>query len=283
MALIGRTNVGKSTFLNRILDAKVSIVSNSPQTTRRQILGIKTTRQGQIVFFDSPGIHKPQFKLNERMMKDVHNSLMDADIILYFIEVKDFREDEFVLNMIRSLKKPSFLIINKIDLFKKPQVLRQIDIFKDKHEWKEIIPISALAGDNLDRLEKLIFRYLPENTNIFPPDGFTRQSETYYLSELIREKMLRLIRHELPFTTGVKIQEITEKEKITYIRAEILVESVSQRKILIGKHGHLIKQIGESARIELEDYFEEKVYLDLFVKVMPNWRNTPHILKDIFD
>ena len=283
MALIGRTNVGKSTFLNRILETKVSIVSDSPQTTRRQIQGIKTTGQGQIVFFDSPGIHKPQFKLNEKMMKDVHNSLMDADIILYFIEMQDFRVDEFILGMIRSLKKTSFMVINKIDRFKRSEVLRQIEHFKGKHEWEEIIPISALRGDNLDRLEKLIFKYLPENENIFPAEEFTLQSETFYLSELIREKMLQHIRQELPFTTGVKIEEITDKEKIVYIRADIYVESVSQKKILIGKRGHLIKQIGESARAELEEYFDEKVYLDLFVKVVPNWRNSPHIIKNIFD
>ncbi len=283
MALIGRTNVGKSTFLNYIMETKVSIVSNSPQTTRRQILGIKTTKQGQIIFFDSPGIHKPQFKLNEKMMKDVHNSLLDADIILYFIEVKDYRKDEFVLNMIKSLKKTTILVINKIDLYKKSKVLLQIDYFKEKYNWNEIVPISALKGDNLDRLENLIFEYLPENENIFSPDEFTLQTERFYLAELIREKMLNLIHHELPFTTSVKVQEITKKEKIIFIRAEIYVESLSQKKILIGKHGSLMKKIGETARTDIEDYFNKKVFLDLFVKVVPNWRNSPHFLKDIFD
>ncbi len=283
VALIGRTNVGKSTFLNHILKTKVSIVSHSPQTTREQILGIKTTARGQIIFFDSPGIHKPHFKLNEKMMKAVHHSLMDADIILYFVEIEDKREDEFILNLLKKLNKTTLLVINKIDKINKARVLSQIDKLKDLYTWSEIVPLSALKGDNVDRLEDLIFEYLPENDHLFPPEEFTRQSEKFYIAELIREKLLNLSRDELPFTTSVKVEEITEKDKVFYIRAEIYVESLSQKKIIVGKHGTLVKQIGETARIDIEDYFDKKVFLDLFVKVVPNWRNLPHVLKDIFD
>jgi GTP-binding protein Era len=283
VALIGRTNVGKSTFLNHILETKVSIVSPSPQTTREQILGIKTVPRGQIVFFDSPGVHKPHFKLNEKMMKAVHHSLMDADIILYFVEIGDKREDEFILNLIEKLNKTTFLIINKIDKSNKARILTQIDQFMKQYAWSEIIPLSALRGDNIDRLEDLIFQYLPEGEHIFPPEEYTRQTEKYYIAELIREKILNMSRQELPFTTGVMIQEITERERVFYIRADIYVETLGQKKIIVGKHGSLVKQIGETARIDIEDYFNKKVFLDLFVRIVPNWRNSPHVLHDIFD
>ena len=283
VALIGRTNVGKSTFLNHIMETKVSIVSHSPQTTREQILGIKTTARGQIIFFDSPGIHKPHFKLNEKMMKSVHHSLMDADIIVYFVEIGDKREDEFVLNLLKKLNKTTFLVINKIDKINKARVLSQIDKINELYSWSEIVPLQALKGDNVDRLEDLIFKYLPESNHLFPPEEFTNQTEKFYIAELIREKILNLSRDELPFTTSVKVEEITEKYKVFYIRAEIYVESLSQKKIIVGKHGTLVKQIGETARIDIEDYFDKKVFLDLFVKIVPNWRNSPHVLKDIFD
>jgi len=283
VALIGRTNVGKSTFLNSILNFKVSIVSNKPQTTRKQILGIKTTKKGQIIFFDSPGIHKPHFKLNERMMKDVYNSLQDADIILYLIEINDKREDEFVLSMLNDIKKPVFLLINKIDKFSKGKALERIDYFKDKYKWSEIIPISALRGDNLELVEELIYKYLPEGPLFYDEEEFTLQSEKFYISEMIREKLLLLTREELPFTTTVKVEEIKDKGKLFYIRADIFVETKSQKKIIVGHQGKLIKEIGKKSREELEEYFDKKVFLELYVKVVPNWRNSANILKDIFN
>ncbi len=282
VALIGRTNVGKSTFLNYILETKVSIVSNKPQTTRRQILGIKTTEKGQIVFFDSPGIHKPHFKLNEKMMRDVHNSFLDTDIILYFIDIDDKREDKFTLNIIKKINKTTFLVINKIDKYKKAKVLERINFFKDIHNWDEIIPISALHGLNISLLEDLIYKYLPENEYFYPEEKYTLQTEKFFIAELIREKLLNLTYDELPFTTTVKVEEIKDKNKLFYVRAEIYVESRSQKKIIVGKKGNLIKEIGKSARIDIENYFEKKVFLDLFVKIVPNWRNSDQILRDIF-
>jgi GTP-binding protein Era len=281
VALIGRTNVGKSTFLNAILETKVSIVSNKPQTTRKQILGIKTTKYGQIIFFDSPGIHKPYFKLNERMMKDVHASLLDADLVLYFMEMGDQREDDFAISLLENIGKPVFLVINKIDKFNKAKVLEKIDRFKETYQWSEIVPLSALKNINTDLIENLIYKYLPENEYFYPEEEWTLQSERFYVSEIIREKVLNSAEAELPFTTTVKVEELTDKEKIFYIRADIYVETNSQKKILVGKHGNFVKHIGETARKDLEDYFEKQVYVDLFIKVVPNWRNSPHILSQL--
>ena len=281
VALIGRTNVGKSTFLNSIMETKVAIVSDKPQTTRKQILGIKTTKQGQVIFFDSPGIHKPYFKLNEKMMKDVHASLVDADLVLYFIEIDDRTEDDFAISLFENAGKPVFLVINKIDKYSKAKVLAKIDRFKDAFAWSEIVPLSALKGINVDLIEDLIYKYLPENDYFYPDEEYTLQTEKFYVSELIREKLLINSKAELPFTTTVKLEEITDKKTIVYIRAEIYVESRSQKKILVGKHGNFVKTIGELARKELEDYFDKKVYLDLFVRIVPNWRNSPHILSQM--
>lgn len=283
VALIGRTNAGKSTFLNSILDVKVSIVSDKPQTTRKQILGIKTTERGQIVFFDSPGIHKPHYKLNEKMMKDVHNSLMDADIILYFIDIKDKNEDKFILSLLKD-KKKVFLIINKIDKYKKGKILEKIELLKEAFIWEEIVPISALNKINIDLLEDLIYKNLPETEyQFFNDDEFTRQSEKFYVSEIIREKILNFTKDELPYTTFVRTDEITDRGNVVYVRSDIHVESFSQKKIVIGKQGKLIKKMGESSRADLEDYFEKKVFVELFVKVIPNWRNSQNIIKEIFE
>ncbi|NIM16979.1 MAG: GTPase Era [Candidatus Aminicenantes bacterium] len=281
VALIGRTNVGKSTFLNAIMEAKIAIVSSKPQTTRKQILGIRTTEKGQIVFFDSPGIHKPHFRLNEKMMKDVYASLTDADLILYFIDISDRKQDEFVLSLLKDLKKDVFLVINKIDKFGKGKILQKIDQFKDVYPWAEIVPISALKEISLDLLEELIYKYLPENEGFYPDDELTLQTEKFYVAELVREKVLLMVEDELPFTTTVKVEKITDKEKVLYIRAEIYVENLSQKKILVGKHGNFVKLVGKLARKELEDYYDRKVYLDLFIKVVPNWRNSPTILSQL--
>ncbi len=281
VALVGRTNVGKSTFLNNILETKVSIVSNKPQTTRKQILGIRTTKKGQIVFFDSPGIHRPYFKLNEKMMKDVHASLIDADIILYFIEITDRKEDEFALSLFKDLDKIIFLVINKIDKFGKGKILGIIDYFKDLYPWNEIVPISALKGTSIDLLEDLLYKYLPEGEGFYPEEEYTLQTEKFYVAELIREKLLHHADAELPFSTTVHVEEMTDKGKVMYIRAEIYVEKHSQKKIIVGKQGNFVKLIGKLARQELEDYFDKQVYLDLFVKIVPEWRNSLAILSQL--
>ena len=279
--MIGRTNVGKSTFLNAIMKTKVAIVSDKPQTTRKRILGIKTSERGQMIFFDSPGVHKPYFKLNERMMKEVEDALMESDLILYFVSIDDDREDEFLLSMIRRSGKTAFLIINKIDKYSKAKALEKICFFKDMYDWKEIVPISARKGDNIDVVETLIYDNLPAGDDFFPAEQWTSQSENYYVAELIRENLLHWIRDELPFITGVKIEEIKDRGETVYIRAEIYVETHSQKKIIIGSKGGMIKQVGLETRKELENYFAKKVYIDLFVKIVPDWRNSPQIIAEI--
>ncbi len=281
VALIGRTNVGKSTFLNAIMKTKVAIVSDKPQTTRKRILGIKTNERGQMIFFDSPGVHKPHFKLNERMMKEVEDALMESDLILYFIDIDDDREDEFLLSMIRRSGKPVFLIINKIDKYSKARALESIRFFKDIYDWKEIVPVSAKTGDNIDVVENLIYDNLPAGDDFFPAEQWTSQSENYYVAELIRENLLHWIRDELPFITGVKIEEIKDRGETVYIRAEIYVETHSQKKIIIGSKGGMIKQVGLETRRELENYFAKKVYIDLFVKIVPDWRNSSQVIAEI--
>ncbi len=281
VALVGRTNVGKSTFLNAIMEAKISIVSNKPQTTRKQILGIKTTDRGQIIFFDSPGIHRPYFKLNEKMMQGVHSSLADADIILYFVDISDRREDDFALSLLTNPSKTVFLVINKIDKLSKSKILTKIDLYKDTYPWAEIIPISALTKVNIDLLEDLIFKYLPEGGSFYPDDEYTMQTVKFYVSELVREKILVLTKAELPFTTTVVVEEIADRGEVVYVRAEIYVDSKSQKKIMVGKQGRFVKQIGEMSRKDLEDYYEKKVYLDLFIKVVPGWRNSIHVLSQM--
>lgn len=281
IALIGRTNVGKSTFLNAIMETKVAIVSDKPQTTRKRILGIKTTGKGQMIFFDSPGVHKPHFKLNERMMNEVEDALLESDLILYFVGIDDDREDEFLLSMIKRSGKPVFLIINKIDKYSKAKALERIQFFKDIYGWKEIVPISAKKGDNMDVVERLIYDYLPAGDDFFPAEQWTSQTENYYVAELIRENLLRWIRDELPFITGVKIEEIKDRGETVYIRADIYVETHSQKKIIVGSKGGMIKQVGQETRRELENYFTKKVYIDLFVKIVPDWRNSPQVITEI--
>lgn len=282
VALIGRTNVGKSTFLNAILGRKVAIVSDKPQTTRKRILGIKTTAHGQMIFFDCPGVHKPFFKLNERMMKEVGQAFQDADLILYFVDIADERPDAFIMEWIQKAEKPVFLVINKIDRLNKSRILGCIERNRTIFSWKEIVPISARTGDNLDCLEELIMENLPIGENFYAADQVTLQSETEYLSELIREKILHRVRDELPYATAVRVEEITDRGDVVYIQAHILIETHSQKKIMVGRHGDQIKAIGQNARIELEEYLQKKVYLDLTVKVAPDWRDSPRQLKDMF-
>lgn len=283
VALVGRTNVGKSTFLNALLEAKIAIVSAKPQTTRRKVLGIKTTARGQAVFFDCPGVHKPRFKLNELMMKEVRDALHDADLVLYFVAVTDPRPDEFVLALLAEAKKPVLLAINKIDKLSRGRVLERIQEHKDAFPWKEIVPLSARRGDNLELIEELIFRYLPEGEDLFPAEESTLQSQAFYVGELVREKVLDLVEDELPFTTTVKVEEIQDRGDTVYVRAEVYVENPAQKKIVVGRQGGLIKRIGTAGREALEEYFAKKVFLDLFVKVVPGWRNSPQIIREIFD
>ncbi|MBS3819840.1 GTPase Era [bacterium] len=287
--LIGRPNVGKSTFLNKILGFKVAIISEKPQTTRTSILGIKTTEKGQIVFVDNPGIHKPLHKLNKRMMNFVYSSLETADVICLLIDAtqKFGRGDQFVLKTLKKVSTPAFLLINKVDLIKKAKVLPIIDRYKDLVDFKEIIPISALTGINCYTVEEKIYEYLPEGEKLFPQDNVSPQSIKFILSEIIREKTLHYVEEELPYSLAVHIDKIQEKpEKTTspeanrpqHIQASIFVEKKNHRKIILGKSGKLIKAIKRQAQKEMELILQSPVQLELQVRVKEKWRDSIEIL-----
>lgn len=290
VALIGRPNVGKSTLLNKMLGQKVAIISDKPQTTRTSILGIKTTEKGQIIFVDNPGIHRPLHKLNKRMMNFVYSSLETSDLLCLLIDatLKFGHGDQFVIDTLRNISTPIFLLINKVDIVKKPKILLIIDKYKDLMEFKEIIPISALTGSNLDVLEEKIYDYLPEAEKIFPDGEISDQSNGFLLSEIIREKVLNHVREELPFVTAVHIDKIEDRTKDSdpplkkkpkkYIKASIFVEKDSHRRIIIGRHGSLIKAIGMEARQEMEQILGEKLFLELQVKVKERWRDSANVL-----
>lgn len=281
VALLGRPNVGKSTLLNTILGQKVAIISDKPQTTRTSILGIKTTEKGQIIFVDNPGIHRPLHRLNKRMMNFVYSALETADLLCLMIDatLKYGHGDEFVIDMLKSVTTPLFLLINKVDIVKKEKILLLIDKYKDLLEFKEIIPLSALKGTNVDVLEENIISYLPEAEKLYGDEDISDQSLQFLLSEIIREKLLSHVRQELPFVTAVYIEQMEDRGAgKKYIKARIFVEKDTHRKIIIGRQGSLIKRIGTEARKEMEDILEAKVFLDLHVRVKEKWRDRPGVL-----
>lgn len=289
VALIGRPNVGKSTLLNTILGEKVAIISDKPQTTRISILGIKTTDKGQIVFLDNPGIHKPLHQLNRRMMNFVYSSLETSDLICLLVDaaLKFGHGDEFVIETLKMTSTPIFLLLNKVDSIKKEKVLPLIDKYKDLLPFKEIIPISALKGTNVDVLEDRIYDNLPEAEKLYSDDDLTIQSDRFLFSEIIREKILSRVREELPFTTAVLIDSIEDRERAPhskdlrprkFINATIFVERDNHRKIIIGRHGSVIKAIGTEARKEIEDILKARIYLDLHIKVKSRWRDSANVL-----
>lgn len=289
VALIGRPNSGKSTLLNKMLGQKVAIISDKPQTTRTSILGIKTTESGQIIFVDNPGIHKPLHKLNRRMMNFVYSSLETADLICLLIDasLKFGHGDQFVIDTLKNITTPIFLLINKVDKTKKDKVLLLIDKYKDLLPFAEIIPISALDGTNLDVLEENIYQRLPEAEMLYSDDDISDQSVRFLIAETIREKILHHVEQELPFVTAVLLDKIedrgllrkpSEYKEMKYISASIFVEKDNHRKIIIGRKGTLIKTIGTEARKEIEEILEAKVYLDLSVRVKQRWRDSANVL-----
>ena len=299
VALIGRPNTGKSTLLNKILGQKVSIISDKPQTTRISIQGIKTTEKGQIIFIDNPGIHKPLHQLNRRMMHFVYSALETADLLCLLIDatLKYGHGDQFVIETLQKISTPVFLLINKVDIIKKEKILLIIDKYKDLFDFKEIIPVSALKGINVDVLEDRIYDFLPDADKLYSDDEISIQSQRFLLSEIIREKLLNHVREELPFVTAVYIDRIEDfqpglqqenkkeidpprkKPQKKYIKARILVEKDSHRRIVIGRQGNLIKAIGTEARKEIETILGTKIYLDLQVKVKEKWRDSADVLK----
>ncbi len=283
VSIIGRPNVGKSTLLNSILGEKVSIVTPKPQTTRNRIIGIKTLPDAQIIFIDTPGIHKPRHKLGNTMVKTALEAFKEVDIILFITEPQEpERGDQFIIKLLKEINSPVFLLINKIDTVKKPELLPLINKINELFPFKEIIPISALKQDGIDILLKKIYDYLPEGPKYYPDDIVTDQLERFMVSEIIREKATEMTEEEVPHSIAVEVTEWKERENgIIFIRANIYVERDSQKGIIIGKGGRMLKAIGTAARVDIEKLLNTKVFLELWVKVKKDWRDNLKTLEEL--
>jgi len=283
VSIIGRPNSGKSTLLNHLVGEKISIVTNKPQTTRRIVRGIVTGPDGQIVFLDTPGIHKPIHRMNEGMMKAVREAMADIDLILLIVDasVAFGRGDEFTLDLLKPASGRKFLLLNKIDLVEKKNLLPLIERYSKLGEFEEIIPISALSGENVDALIGQILKYLPEGPMFYPADQISDQQERAIAAEMIREKLIVLTEEEMPYSTAVVIDRFAEDAKLYRIFASIFVERDSQKAIVIGKAGQKLKQIGTEARNELESFLGRKVFLELHVKVKKHWRDDENTLRGL--
>lgn len=284
ISIIGRPNVGKSTFLNRVIGQKIAIMSDKPQTTRNKVQGVLTTNEAQFIFIDTPGIHKPKHKLGDFMMKVAQNTLKEVDIILFMVNAEEGygRGEEFILEKFQTITTPIFLVINKIDQIHPDELLKIIESYKEKYEFSEIIPISALEGNNVDTLLEQIKKYIPEGPQYYPADQVTDHPERFIVSELIREKALHLTREEIPHSLAVLIDKMERKEDkdIVHVMATIIVERDSQKGIVIGKQGKMLKEIGQLARLDIENLLGSKVFLELWVKVQKDWRNKMSNLRD---
>lgn len=285
VALIGRPNAGKSTLLNRVVGEKIAAVSNKPQTTRHRIHGIVNREDGQIVFVDTPGVHKPGHLLNRRMMAAVNDALLAVDLVVLMRDasVSTGNGDRFVLDLVKKATKPAVLVLNKIDKIKeKGNLLPLIDLYRNEHAFAEIVPISALKGEALDDLLASIVKHLPAGDPIFTADELTDQTVRTIAAEMVREKILASTGEEIPYVTAVVTELFDEADPdLTRIFCAIYVEKPSQKKIVIGKQGARLKDIGTKARIEIEKLLGKKVFLKLFVKVVENWRNRERELDEI--
>jgi GTPase len=285
VGLIGRPNAGKSTLLNHLVGEKIAAVSNKPQTTRHKIKGIVTLENGQIVFIDTPGVHKPGYLLNRRMMSAVHDAILSVDLVILMRDasVSTGNGDRFVLDLIKESEKPAILVLNKIDKLKdKALLLPLIEYYSNEYEFAEIIPVSALKGDSIDVLLKEIIKHLPESEPIFSEDEMTDQPLRTLVAEMVREKILQTTGEELPYVTAVVTEKFDELENgFTKIYCAIYVERPSQKGIIIGKGGAKLKKIGEDARRDIEKLMDKGIYLQLFVKVVKDWRNQEKSLDEM--
>ena len=283
IGLVGRPNVGKSTLLNSIIGRKVAITSNKPQTTRNNIQGIYTDGDYQMVFVDTPGIHKPKHKLGKVLNKQAFFSINDVDIILFLVDITEKLGpgDKFIIEMFKNINKPVILILNKIDKLPKEEILIKIDEYKDLYNFDEIVPVSALKRENVSHLIDVLKKYLPDTIRYFDDNTVTNVDVTFMISEYIREKVLELTNEEVPHSTTCIVENIEEDNNTIIINASIIVDRDNLKKIIIGKNGSMIKEIGIRARKDIEELLNKKVYLDLFVKVIPKWRDKDKILNEI--
>ncbi|NKB87881.1 MAG: GTPase Era [Acidobacteria bacterium] len=283
VALVGRPNAGKSTLLNRMIGVKVSIVSDKPQTTRHRIRGVVTQESGQVVFVDTPGVHRPHYKMNRRMMDTTRQVLHEVDLVAVLVDVTESRGRglEYMLNMVAESDLPVVLLLNKVDQLHKPELLPLIEWFSGKGEFVEIIPISALKGANCDNLVENLLRHLPPGAMLFGEDELTDRSERFIAAEFVREQLLNRTREELPYTTAVSVDQWTEPEKeggSVVINATIYVDRPTQKPIVIGKGGKMLRAVGAAARHQIADLLGRPVHLELWVKVKPSWREQSPIL-----
>ncbi len=283
VSIVGRPNVGKSTLLNSILDYKIAITSNKAQTTRNIIQGIYNEEDTQIVFLDTPGIHKPKGKLGKILNKESYSVMKDVDVILFVVDAKSGigNGDKMILESLRKTKSPVFLLLNKIDEMTEEEIFCAIASYKDIFPFAEIVPISALKKDNIDHLIEVIKKYLTDNVRYFEPDMITTNSMSFMASELVREKLLRKTVEEVPHSLTCYTTKFEEKENIVYINVDIIVDRESIKKIVIGRGGERLKQVGTEARKELEDMLDKKVYLELYVRTLKNWREKTSFLKEL--
>ena len=284
-SLIGRPNAGKSTLLNRIIGEKVAIVSDKPQTTRNRILAVKNYEDGQVAFVDTPGIHRPLHRLNVRMVDAAVDTLREVDVIalIFDASTRPGHGDQYVSNLLKDIKTPAVLVLNKIDLVTKTRLLPLMEQVQRWHGFAAIVPVSAATGDGVERLERVLLDQMPEGERGFPDDYLTDQPEHALVAETVREKVLQHTHAELPFSTAVVVDEFDEEERERLLRlyCTIFVETESQKPIVIGRAGEMIKRIGTEARHDLEKFFGTKVFLDLRVKVNPDWRDNDRVLDDI--
>jgi GTP-binding protein Era len=284
VALVGRPNAGKSTLMNCFLEEKLAIVSNKPQTTRDRIVGILSTERGQMVFYDTPGVHKPQHQMNRRMVKSAQEALNEADAVCLLVDagLKTGSGDHFMLEWLKQVETPVILLLNKIDNLAKPKLLPLIAFYAEKGGFQEIIPVSALKGDGTEGVLGILWNLLPDGPPIYDSDLLSIHPERFLVAERIREKVLERTREELPFSVAVLIDSWEQRsEGLAAIYASILVEREGQKGILVGSGGSSIKAIGQAARLELEEYLGHRVFLDLRVKVRDKWRENERILSEL--
>lgn len=283
VSIIGRPNVGKSTLVNYFVGSKVAIMSDKPQTTRNKIQGVCSLDNAQVVFLDTPGVHKPKNKLGEYMVNTATRALEEVDIILYVFDASsDIGPGEnYIVDTLKRTNTPVFLVINKIDLVKKDKVAELIQAMSSRFDFAEVIPLSAHSGENAEILLPLIVDYLPEGPQYYPDDMITDRPERFIIGEIIREKAFETTREEIPYSTAVQVEEVDDRNGVIYVSATIFVERNSQKGIVIGKNGAKLKEIGSRARQDIENLLGSRIFLDLWVKVNKEWRNNQRTLNQL--